>query len=158
MTNGYYKLTVCSKINNGLGSRVYIIGEPLINVIMACGIAVDSCLYDSFYPVHEFLISGPFMKSASQRFSIKLLEAFHIFTVRHHFYPFHDISLVVANKLECEEEEVLEVQKDIWVYPVHELNVIFRQFERRLFEPEVPRRTTDNKAEVYVDYVPAVVD
>ena len=50
-------------IKNSLASGVYIIGEPLICVVMPCAITINGMLDYLLYLDHQLLICGPLMES-----------------------------------------------------------------------------------------------
>ncbi len=140
-----------------VGSVVYIIGEPLVSVVVPCAVTVDRLLDDPLHSIHQLFIRGSFVESTSQGLPVELLEALHIFTVGHHLHPLHDISFIVADEFESEEKEVFKVEKDIWVGSIHKFKVIFGQFEGSFFETKISRRAADDEAEVYMYDMSVVV-
>jgi hypothetical protein len=59
------------------------------------------------------------VETAGEGLAVVALEAFHIFAVCHHLNSLHDLTLVVSDKFEGEEEEVFEVEEDIGVCALH---------------------------------------
>ena len=125
---------------------------------MTCSITINSFFHDSLNPFHEFLVSCALVKTSGESLSVVFLETFHIFAVSHHFHTFHYLTFVVTYEFEGEEEEMFEMQEDVWFSTLHEFDVIFCQFEGCFFEIEVTRRTAYYETEIYVDYVTTGID
>lgn len=65
------------------------------------------------------------MKSPSESLSIKFQKAFHIFALIHHLNSLQNLSLVISDKFQREEEKMLKMQKNIRLCPLHQLKIIF---------------------------------
>lgn len=76
----------------------------------------------------------------------------------HHLYSLHDLSLVVSDKLEGEEEQVFEMKKYIGVSAFHQFKIVLCEFEWCFFEPEISWGTADDETKVYMNNMPIVVD
>lgn len=106
-------------------SIVNVVSEPLISIIMPSAITINCLFYNSFYSLHQLFVSCSFMKSPSQSLPIKFQKAFHIFTLIHHLNSLQNLSLVISDKFQGEEEKMLKMQKNIRLCSFHQLKVIF---------------------------------
>ena len=135
-----------------------VIGEPLIHIVMAGCIAVDRLLHNSLHTAHELLISESLVETTGKCLPVVFMEAFHVLAVGHHLHPLHYLPLVVSYELQCEEEEVLEVEEYVRLSALHELEVVLGQFEGSLLETEIARRTAEDETKINVNNVPEVVN
>ena len=50
------------------------------------------------------------------------------------------------------------MKKNVRIFTFHKLKIIFCQFERSFLEPEVTRRTANDKAKINMDNMPVTID
>jgi len=100
-------------------STINVVSQPLIFIIMSCSITLYRFFYQPLNILHQFFVSSTLKKATSQLFWVVFVEAFHIFALRHHLYPLHNLSFIVSNVFESKEEKIFEITKDIWIFPVH---------------------------------------
>lgn len=149
MTNGAW---VCYE--KRLKSYLYLVGEPLENVVLGGGIGVAGISDDLIHLGLQFLISGRIQKFLLEPLSIEVDEALHALALRHHHDQLQDLLLVLAQVLDSEEEQQLEVPEDIRIRSLHQLHIVGCQFERRAFEVHIPRRGRKHEAEIDVYDMP----
>ena len=125
---------------------------------MAGCIAVDRLLHNSLHTAHKLLISESLMETTGKCLPVVFMEAFHVLAVGHHLHPFHYLPLVVSYELQCEEEEVLEVEEYVRLGALHQLEVVFGQFEGSLLESKIAGRTAEDEAKINVDNMAVVIN
>ena len=135
-----------------------VIGEPLIHIVMAGCIAVDRLLHNSLHTAHKLLISESLVETTGKCLPVVFMEAFHVLAVGHHLHPLHYLPLVVSYKLQCEEEKVLEVEEYVRLGALHQLEVVFGQFEGSLLESKIAGRTAEDEAKINVDNMAVVIN
>jgi hypothetical protein len=134
-----------------------VVSEPLEGIVVASSVRINSAADNLLHTLHQFLVSRALVEPAFKGLPGVLVEALHAGTVGHHLHALHNLALVLADELEGEEEEQLEVEENVRVDAVHELQVVAGELEGCLFEGEVAWRAAEDEAEVDMDDVPVAV-
>jgi hypothetical protein len=78
--------------------------------------------------------------------------------VCHNFYTIYYLTFVLSYELKSKEEKKLKMHENIRIYPFHKLQIISCEFERSLFESKVSWGTTEDKAEIYMNYMAIIIN
>lgn len=76
---------------------------------MASWVAVNCVSDDPFDSLHKLFVRGALVETPREGLTVITLKALHFFAMSHHLHSLHDLSLVVSDKLESEEEQVFEM-------------------------------------------------
>ena len=125
---------------------------------MTRGVTIHCLLYYPLHSAHQLLVGCALVETPGQRLSIVFQKTFHVLAVGHHLHPLHYLPLVVSYKLQCEEEKVLEVEEYVRLGALHQLEVVFGQFEGSLLESKIAGRTAEDEAKINVDNMAVVIN
>jgi hypothetical protein len=98
------------------------------------------------------------METPLKHFLRIFVETLHAWAMGHHLHSLHNLSLVFSNKLDCKEEKQLEMEEDIRIDPIHKLQIIFCELERRFFEGHISWRAAKDKTEIDMNDMPMVIN